>query len=118
VTDPRKMPSKKAIKEHWAQWLIDIDKFDSREEVFEDDYCFACGMQEKTERCHILARFRGGSDQVENLHLLCGDCHKASEFITGKKYFRWVKSRTVLARSFENAPGQEIINLIKKSEKK
>jgi 5-methylcytosine-specific restriction endonuclease McrA len=87
----RKMPTKLSIKNHWAAYLIKINKFDSYEELFEAEYCFACGMNSDgdIERAHIKARCEGGSDNVENLHLLCGFCHKQSEFINGKKYKTW-----------------------------
>jgi 5-methylcytosine-specific restriction endonuclease McrA len=89
----RQMPSKKQIKDYWAKQLIAWDKFDSFEEVYEADYCWGCGMEEKTERAHIQSKFNGGSDNVNNLHLLCSLCHKTSEFIEGEQYFNWLKKR-------------------------
>ena len=100
------MPTKKAIKKHWENWLVENGKFDSLEDLWERDYCFACGMindagvkeQDKenfkaTERCHIKARVKGGADAVENIHLLCPICHKASEYMEGEEYFHWLKNR-------------------------
>jgi len=113
VTTPRKMPSKKQIKEHWTDWLIDQGKFDSKQELFEADYCFSCGMEEKTERCHILARTLGGSDDVQNLHLLCSDCHKASELLSGLEYFQWFEQRNLMLRIFDVASGETILNALK-----
>jgi hypothetical protein len=111
MTNPRKMPTKKAIKMHWANRLVNIAKFDSIEELFEADYCFACGTiddkdgdDEKTqytERAHIIARCNGGDDTVENLHLLCSLCHKASEFIEDDDYAQWFMKRNAIKMMIE-----------------
>jgi hypothetical protein len=115
MTEPRKMPTKKAIKDFWAEHLVKIGKFDSVEELAEADYCFACGMEEKTERCHIMPRFNQGSDDVSNLHLLCSDCHKSSEFLFGEMYETWLAKTNVVTRLLgtENQ-GITIFDVIKK----
>lgn len=65
-------------------------KFDSRHEVYENDYCWGCGMlRGETERAHIRAFSDGGSHEAWNHHLLCETCHKDSEFLTGSLYWRW-----------------------------
>ena len=109
----RKMPSKRQIKTHWAEKLVYWEKFDSVEEVWEADYCWACGMLENTERAHIQSRWRGGDDNVENLHLLCPDCHKASEFLDGDVYIVWLLHRDYWGRILEGTPGSEIAKLLK-----
>lgn len=95
----RRMPTKMAIRAHWAPILSakPNDKFDSVEECMEADYCFGCGMLDFegsswTERCHISARCDGGSDTVDNLHLLCPTCHKMSEYLSGDAYWKWLRS--------------------------
>ena len=98
MSQTRNMPNKKIIKTYWASHLVQIGKFDSEQELFEGDYCFACGMLEKTERCHIVPKFNQGSDDVSNLHLLCSDCHKASEFLMGSDYDTWLLRTNVLTR--------------------
>jgi len=107
------MPSKKQIKEHWADWLINLGKFDTLSELFEADYCFSCVMEEKTERCHILARTLGGPDDVQNLHLLCSDCHKASELLSGLEYFQWFERRNLMSRFFDVVSGETILDTLK-----
>ena len=93
----RKMPTTKAIRKHWADWLVDQGKFDSVGEVLEDNYCFACGLKHtKMERCHIVARNNGGSDSVDNLHVLCSTCHKDSERMEGEVYMLWFGERALL----------------------
>lgn len=39
------------------------------------------------ERCHIIPRSLGGSDNPENLFLLCRECHDDAPDITSKKFF-------------------------------
>ena len=79
----RKMPSPKKIFEYW----------ESRIENIYPRQCFACSSLDTTrlERAHILARCSGGSDEVDNLHLLCSYCHVSSEKISGEKYWQWFK---------------------------
>jgi hypothetical protein len=103
----RRMPTKKVIKKHWQDWLIDQAKFDSIEELYEADYCFACGsLDDKpsddqntqyTERAHIKAKTEDGSDLPENLHLLCGPCHKVSEKLHDEQYFTWFHKQNMLS---------------------
>ncbi len=77
--NPRKdMPTWKAIKEYWVQTSIfKVKQVDSLSENF----CFACTRKfhGNLERAHINALWAGGSNAVENLHLLCSICHKDSE---------------------------------------
>lgn len=102
------MPPPIQIRAAWAPWLVDeAQKFDSVVEVMEDDYCFACGMLDdwgkdvgspsKTERAHIQARVLGGSDDIDNLHLLCSICHKDSELLDGEAYDVWFQERTMVS---------------------
>jgi hypothetical protein len=80
MAQKRKMPSRNAIAAFWS------DKFKN----IESDNCFACHWGGQLERCHITARHDGGSDGVDNLHVLCPECHRASECIDGKEYFKWL----------------------------
>lgn len=91
---PRKMPTTRAIFRHWAETMVKIEKFDSYYEMAEDGgetICWACGMSKTytLERAHILPRVYGGTDDVSNLHMLCGLCHKMSEDLYGKEYWDW-----------------------------
>lgn len=105
----RKMPTCDAIRRHWAEKLVEIGKFDSVQEVMEANYCFACGMIVESvtqpaeedqgqvlERAHIKARCEGGTDDLDNLHLLCEICHKDSEFHEGTEYWDWLGKRTAV----------------------
>lgn len=100
----RRMPTSDAIREFWAPRLWGAKGYDSMNEFLEADYCFACGWLEwKTERAHILARSKGGSDDVENLHLLCPTCHQDSEALSGSEYDKWLMSRHSLDMVFSTA---------------
>ena len=94
-TTKRKMPTELAIRRHWAERLWKGKGYDSIEEFMECGVCFACGF-EGNERAHILARVDGGDDSVENLHILCGICHKDSEFLDGGKYMTWLMERNAM----------------------
>ena len=84
----RKMPSKSKIFSHWKEGFKYIK---------DDNTCFRCEATSDDEdcnavqRCHILSVFEGGSDDVSNLQLLCGDCHKKSEGFSGELYDLWVR---------------------------
>ena len=44
-----------------------------------DDVCWGCGFPAGTQRCHVLAKCDGGSDEAANLVLLCQRCHLTQE---------------------------------------
>ena len=102
------LPSEKKIREYWQStdiWLKKPTQFCSSSELLEKDVCFACGFMhnprkkkstKSCERAHILARSEGGSDTVENLHMLCRYCHLDSEMISGEKYWDWFYRRSIL----------------------
>jgi hypothetical protein len=60
----------------------------------EQGICMACGWKRKlgVQRAHITPRVHGGADSVENLHMLCHDCHTASEYVEGAAYWQWFYS--------------------------
>lgn len=93
----RKMPTENAIRKYWSESLWEIKGFDSADEFINKGTCFACGMDAGgIERAHIKAKCEGGSDTVENLHMLCHVCHKDSEFLSGDQYADWFHSRSVM----------------------
>jgi len=100
----RNMPSKVNIAKYWIDKLLETtDKFWL--DVYIDlgytkeslDTCFACGSYSgSTERAHIKAKHKGGSDSIENLHLLCKHCHLESENFSDDLYNEWFLSKNPL----------------------
>lgn len=102
ATKKRKMPTESSIREHWASRLWREKGYDSATEFMERETCFACGM-DGNERAHIVAHVVGGSDEPENLHILCGVCHKDSEYLDGKRYMDWLMQRSPVDRFLSEA---------------
>lgn len=51
-------------------------------------------VNSRLQRCHILAKQFGGTDEPENLFLMCEDCHAESPDTTNREaFFRWVYRR-------------------------
>lgn len=116
MAQSRRMPTRSAIMAYWSKQLMRDDAdpvrpyklavgaktgWDSPLEFRESlDVCWACGMDwgdgdaAHTERAHITARCNGGADAVENLHLLCPMCHRASESVEGDMYWEWLRLRS------------------------
>lgn len=91
------LPKKQRVLEYWAPILISKYGWDVFDYVYEGlgikdggDVCFACHCTAKTQRAHIMARCDGGTDEVDNIHLLCPSCHAESEGIDGDLYFDWL----------------------------
>jgi hypothetical protein len=101
--DPRNMPSKEDIRLWWAKTsLWRLKGYCSPSYYLEDSRCFACGNtndwfeQAPCQRAHIIPRCKGGSDGVDNLHMLCRICHRDSEGLEEPaKYWRWFFERTI-----------------------
>lgn len=106
------LPKKSQIVEHWLDWL-DKNALDWGEPT-----CWACkrfwgvkydvernDMQlsemvkcwdkvNQLERCHIIPRQFGGSDTVDNLFLMCRECHdKAPNTKSRELFLRWAKQQ-------------------------
>ena len=99
MSKSRKMPSQKSIYQYWhfeegKQTLLERGiELENQSDIFGKPKldCFACGDVLKIERCHILAKTLGGTDEVSNLHLLCFKCHVESEFIGVHRYWIWLR---------------------------
>lgn len=121
----RHLPSKEKIIAYWIERLIyDYGKFSF--DYFESEYvnqqnvwkscnmCFACMSELTLERAHILPKCEGGSDDLDNLHMLCKYCHLDSEILSGQAYWEWFKSRHLYQSPF-NANMLIKIETIKKA---
>lgn len=88
-SDRSKMPSRKAIALFWLKTIYAFDKH--TEATAEGEACFACSRPFWLDRAHIVPACKGGSDSVENLHVLCKICHLYSENYSGSDYWRWFR---------------------------
>ena len=89
----RKMPKRRQIAEYWNDRFI-AKGWEIGFEIVNIPQCFACARTRlPLHRAHIKSRFSGGSDTVENLHILCVACHSESEFLDGLRYWRWYRHK-------------------------
>ncbi|MGA1757052.1 MAG: HNH endonuclease signature motif containing protein [Pseudomonadales bacterium] len=88
MAQKRNMPTQKQILKFWSNSDIFKEKGIEINETHPD--CFACGNYIKIERAHIRAKFNGGEDTCDNLHLLCSGCHADSEYYEVDEYWDWL----------------------------
>jgi len=88
MAQKRKMPTQKQILKFWSKSNIFKEKGIEINESHPD--CFACGNHIGIQRAHISAKFDGGEDACDNLHLLCAGCHAESEYYQGDGYWNWL----------------------------
>jgi len=54
--------------------------------------CMACGVEDViVDGAHIQPLQHDGSNEIENIHLLCKPCHAESENLWGKEYEIWLE---------------------------
>ncbi len=51
--------------------------------------CWRCAQERLLQRCHIIPRALGGSEEPSNLVLLCGQCHAEAPNVADPE-FMWV----------------------------
>ncbi len=95
--------------------------------------CFCCGdHRDNLEKAHIIPVSSGGSDNVDNIHILCKSCHLRTESFTdipiigNELYFNFIKQHPelfllrqkitskLISQNFElcsNVFGKEKINI-------
>ena len=84
----RDMASATDILNHW----LNTDKFKKLGIFIPDNGdCFACGQYLRIERAHIKPLHENGTNNADNLHLLCSTCHIESEELRGRSYWSWIK---------------------------
>lgn len=102
------VPSKWEIAQHWAK-SPDRDKFAPRMYDLGEPCCFACGWYSERwdkptarssweraalERAHIVPSSLEGSDEADNLILLCPPCHIDSpDWPDPSEMARWIAAR-------------------------
>lgn len=98
MTKRKAMPSKAAILEYWGPILVEDGHVPCMERLrsqFDETHycCFACGIASVLQRAHIVPYVATQDNSVENLHLLCLDCHHDSEQLSGNSYWAWFSAR-------------------------
>lgn len=102
------VPTKWEIAQHWGA-SPDRDKYAPAVYDLGEPCCFACGWYSEhwdkptprssweraaLERAHIVPSSLGGSDDLDNLILLCGPCHKESpDWSDASEMARWIAAR-------------------------
>lgn len=110
------VPSKAEILEYWKEWLI-LNCFDLGEPS-----CWACGKwwddkydikntnitwndikkawnKVPLQRCHIIPRSLGGTEDASNLFLMCRECHDLAPNTTSREqFFKWVEKQNWAVR--------------------
>jgi len=90
----RDMPSRSKIREYW--FPLHFSKFGETrtgDDELVDDECWACGNYIYIERCHIQSLSDGGSNNVDNLVILCRGCHHESELLSPDVFWNWIKNK-------------------------
>ena len=87
-----RMPNKAKVYRYWTGPTGDKTFESCGIEIGDFDTCFACGFHLKVERAHIVAVSDGGTNDCENIHLLCPNCHLESENLNEKYYWIWLKN--------------------------
>lgn len=91
------MPNKNQIIDFWVQKILNKypDKYslDGYFDCNKSSICFACCTEGHIERCHIKPLNLGGNNDLENIHLLCRECHLESEDFFGDIYFKWFATK-------------------------
>lgn len=110
------LPTRGTILEHWKTWL------EEKGISFLHPCCWACGRTwhtvpslrkenpsgneikrlwdiEQLERCHIIPKSLGGSNEASNLFLMCRQCHDRAPDVASRKYFFvWVNCQSQIKR--------------------
>jgi HNH endonuclease len=112
------MPTKSEIFEYWKERIFDLDFFID----WGEPSCWACGefwngryditnpkasyekileVWEKAplQRCHIIPRSLGGSNETSNLFLMCKECHDlAPNTSIPEIFFQWARKQNFSER--------------------
>jgi len=80
-----------AIVVYWSKKIdeceIGVDWSEAHER------CWRCGYKAKLQKCHIVPHALGGKNSIDNLVLLCHQCHREAPNIVDPAYmWAWIKS--------------------------
>lgn len=76
-----------------AIWSKTIDEMDIGVDWCDaGERCWRCGCNRKLQKCHIVAKQFGGSDDPANIVPLCAECHDEAPDVTDpSEIWRWIK---------------------------
>ena len=81
----RRSFSKTVIVEHW----VNSTKFN----CCMTDICWVCGeFSLSLDKCHIKPLWRGGVDELDNIVLLCRNCHLDTEGLSVEQFWFYVEA--------------------------
>lgn len=58
--------------------MANLDEIKKRLTDERGEFCYICGAKENLQIEHLLSKSRGGTDDIENLALICARCHSLS----------------------------------------
>jgi len=89
-----KVGTKQQIVDHWRTRQNEDELSVEWEDALE--HCWRCGHESNLEKCHIVPKSLGGSDDVSNLVLLCNRCHKEAPNVQDHRFmWIWLKAHAV-----------------------
>lgn len=93
-----KRPSMKTTKKQIVEWgMNNIPEAGYGVDACNmETYCWRCGCERHTERCHVVPHSLGGEDTPSNYRLFCKDCHREQPNV--KDYDatdKWVRETNV-----------------------
>jgi hypothetical protein len=114
------LPSKSQVFEYWKDRLDELgffvdwgepggwacgfhydDKYDIKRSDVTWDVILDCWNSIPLQRCHIIPRSLGGTDDVANLFLMCRECHDlAPNTSVPEVFFDWARAQNSLSREF------------------
>ena len=82
--------------DHHSQYICELDVAPDWGD-WETDWnmCWCCGHRTpRLQKCHIIPKSLGGTNNPENIVPLCSQCHdKAPDVIDNKIMFEWIKEQ-------------------------
>ncbi len=112
------LPSKSEIIDFWKDRIVDVvrwidwgepgcwacrfhyrAKYDIKRSDASWDEIFQCWNDVPLQRCHVVARSLGGSNEVSNLFLMCRECHdRMPNTAIPEIFFEWARAQNWDAR--------------------
>ena len=91
-----------AIVSYWSK-IINDEEININWDDDPENMCWSCAYaptnsDESLQKCHIIPKALGGSDEPSNMVILCVQCHRENPNVNNTNgvelYWHWLKSRT------------------------